>query len=299
VPPVTRRSCDGLDQPVAQGQAFLIRPLRFRFVAQDPIFFPVHKPGNILRGAFGHLFRSLACRCPSDIHAADCPYARIFEPKPLVAGPSGLADLPRPFVFRAAHLDGLRIAPGCAFHFDVNLFTADPWPIPHFEATFARLATEGLGPGRGRAQLQGVDSSVVELSLAPEGARQVTVHFVTPTELKAAEGMLSEPTFEILVARLRDRIANLSEQYGHGPIPLDFRAFAERARSISCLEAKLEQVSVERQSSRTGQTHPLSGFIGQATYAGDLGEFLPYLKIGQHTGVGRQTVWGKGQLQIT
>ena len=278
---------------------FLIRPLRFRFVAQDPIFFPVHKPGNILRGAFGHLFRSLACRCPSDMHEPACPYARIFEPKPLVPGASGLADLPRPFVFRAAHLDGQRIAPGCAFHFEVNLFTADPWPIPYFEATFAGLATEGLGPGRGRARLQGVDSSVVELSLASEAARQVTVHFVTPTELKAAEGLLCEPKFEILVSRLRDRIANVSEQYGNGPIPLDFRAFAERAKAIAMSDAQLEQVSAERQSSRTGQTHPLSGFIGQATYTGDLGEFLPYLKIGQHTGVGRQTVWGKGQLQIT
>ncbi len=281
---------------------FLIRPLRFQFLAQDPIFFPAHKPGNILRGAFGHLFRDLACRCPGEEHTPDCPYARIFEPKPVAGGPSGFADLPRPFVFRAAHLDGQRIAPGQPFHFDVNLFTADPWPLPYFDSVFGRLASEGLGPGRGRAKLQGMEATVLELSLelslAPQPANQVTVTFVTPTELKAAEGLITQPLFEPLIARLRDRIANLSQQYGNGPLEIDFPAFAHRARQIQLSSSQIEQVAAERKSSRTGQTHPLSGFIGQATYSGALGEFLPYLQIGQHTGVGRQTVWGKGELRI-
>ena len=39
---------------------FTVRPLRFSFLAKDPIFFPVDKPGNVVRGAFGLLFRELA-----------------------------------------------------------------------------------------------------------------------------------------------------------------------------------------------------------------------------------------------
>lgn len=279
---------------------FLVRCLRLTFVAQDAIFFPVHKPGNILRGAFGILFRDLACRCAADDHSADCPYAQIFAPKPRIPGPSGFADLPRPFVFRAAHLDGLRIAPGEEFHFDVNLFMRDDWPVAYFEAAFAKLAGEGLGPGRGRAVLAGFAQAVQEVSLDPPAVRvdRLTVQFVTPTELKAAEGLWAEPRFEVLVARLRDRISNLRAQYGDGPLAIDYLGLAERARRVELLQADLQHVDVERRSSRTGQRHPLSGFIGEATYSGELTEFLPYLEIGQYTGVGRQTVWGKGEFRV-
>jgi CRISPR/Cas system endoribonuclease Cas6 (RAMP superfamily) len=54
----------------------------------------------------------------------------------------------------------------------------------------------------------------------------------------------------------------------------------------------------QRRSSRTGQTHSLSGFVGTATYEGPFGIFLPLLEIGRWTGVGRQTVWGKGEIQV-
>jgi hypothetical protein len=56
---------------------------------------------------------------------------------------------------------------------------------------------------------------------------------------------------------------------------------------------------VERRSSRTVQVHPLGGFVGGAEYEGELTEFLPWLQAACWTGVGRQTVWGKGALRIT
>jgi hypothetical protein len=40
----------------------------------------------------------------------------------------------------------------------------------------------------------------------------------------------------------------------------------------------------------------LGGFVGVAEYEGDLNEFFPYLEIARWTGVGRQTVWGKGEI---
>ena len=48
----------------------------------------------------------------------------------------------------------------------------------------------------------------------------------------------------------------------------------------------------------TGQHHPLEGFTGEAEYSGSLDDFLPYLRAAQWTGVGRQTVWGKGELSV-
>ena len=56
--------------------------------------------------------------------------------------------------------------------------------------------------------------------------------------------------------------------------------------------------SQKRRSSRTGRVHPIGGFVGEAEYEGELGEFVPYLKAGKWVGVGRQTVWGKGDLRV-
>jgi hypothetical protein len=271
----------------------LIR-LRFHFRAVGSLYFPSGKAGNTLRGAFGMMLQQIT-GAPE--------YVRIFEPKAYGAGPSGLADSPRPFAIRAAQLDGQTIPPGVAFHFDVHLFdlTADRRPL--FVAAFARLAEEGLGPGRARAELISVDQEDVAIALdgPPERANRIRVQFATPTELKSRaqraprQGAV-RPEFPILFARLRDRISTLRALYGPGPLDIDFRAMGERAAAVSLSRCDLTWHATERRSSRTGQTHPLGGFTGEAEYDGDLGEFLPYLRAGQWTGVGRQTVWGKGEI---
>ena len=149
---------------------FFFYRLRFHFQAEAAVHFAPGKSGNILRGAFGSVFRRIACvpQCRDaktcEIRA-DCPYARIFEPVAVGGGPSGLADHPRPFVFRASHLDGCTVPAGSAFYFDVHLFDSRHTSIAYFILTFAQLGREGLGPGRSRASLTGVEQ------LDPSGAR--------------------------------------------------------------------------------------------------------------------------------
>jgi hypothetical protein len=79
---------------------------------------------------------------------------------------------------------------------------------------------------------------------------------------------------------------------------VDYRALGERARAVTTTAIRIEHVDIERRSSRTGQRHGLGGFIGEADYAGDLGEFLPWLKVAEWTGAGRLTVWGNGALLV-
>jgi hypothetical protein len=302
---------------------------RFHFRSAGTLYFPVYKSGNIVRGAFGGIFRKLVC-IPSCHDAktcgirADCPYARVFEPQAARGeGPSGLADWPRPFVFRAAHLDGRTIPQGEAFHFDVHIFDVHDPALPYFVLAFAQLAREGLGPGRGRAELTSVDQldlnearvaqvfdgeqflmrelaapNVVDLSETPERVGRVRVRFVTPTELKAGHQVADRPEFGILAGRLRDRISTLRALYGAGPLEIDFYAMGERAAQVRMSRCDLRRAEVDRLSSRTGQRHPLGGFVGEAEYEGELGEFLAYLRLGKWVGVGRQTVWGKGELGI-
>lgn len=318
---------------------------------------------NVLRGAFGTVFRQVACapECPGARECrirADCPYARLFEP--FAAGPversphserdalrsiddlnrehtglgdfftdsalnrpSGFMNLPRAFVFRTKHLNGVSFAAGERFDVDLNLFDVEPTALTYVVLTFAQLAREGIGPGRRKTELtsavqldeRGDPSAAIfesaseftghnlpplELSLLPsqESTAWVQVRFVTPTELKGGHEIAAAPGFGILASRIRDRISTLRGLYGDGPLEMDFRAFGERATLIRMTRYEAKMVNVTRRSSRTGQLHPIGGFVGEAEYEGELAEFLPYLNAATWTGVGRQTVWGKGEIQV-
>lgn len=306
---------------------FALYPLRFSFSARDSLYFPPGKSSNILRGAFGATFRRIAClpQC-QDARACEwreaCPYVRLFEPVAIGQRPSGLSNSPRPFVFRATHLDGLHIEAGANFHFDLNLFDASGKALPYLVLAFAHLAREGLGPGRAHVELHAVsrldgdgapsaliygngplplrqNGPALELSLdpPPEPVARLRLRFLTPTELKCA-GQIAHPEFAVVATRARDRISTLNELYGPGPLPMEFRAFGEDAARVNMVRCDIRHVEVVRRSSRTGQSHSIGGFIGEAEYEGELTKFVPYLRAAQWTGIGRQTVWGKGQIAL-
>jgi len=250
----------------------------------------------------------------------------MFEPSALAGGPSGLADWPRPFVFRASRLDGHTAVRGEAFSFDLNLFDMHSPAIAYLVLAFAQLAHEGLGPSRGRADLlevaqldeggecvariydgqqfllsEGRAPMTLDLAAGAPGAERVErvrVRFVTPTELKSGQQLAEKPEFGVLAGRIRDRLSTLRALYGEGPLEIDFRGFGERAARVKMTRCEIGRVDLARRSSRTGRVHPIGGFVGEAEYEGELGEFVPYLKAGKWVGVGRQTVWGKGEISV-
>ena len=285
--------------------AFEFNRFRFFFRASGQLHFGRGTSANALRGAFGAALRETA---PAAV------YARIFEPRPpgeTLAGPhpSGLAEWPRPFLFRGAHLEGAAISPGEEFYFDVHLFDLRSPLLPHFETAFARLAEKGIGPDRQKARLEGTvrlgldtapSDSPCRLELDPEvtPADRVVLQFAAATELKTGGALATRPDFPVLFARLRDRLSTLRALYGDGPLDVDFRALGERSRAIRLTHADLVWHHAERRSARTGRVHPLGGFTGTVEYQGDLGEFLPWLRSARWVGVGRQTVWGKGDVRV-
>ena len=87
---------------------------RFHFRALDRVFLPPGKSANVVRGAFGNVLHQAV---PPEV------YTRLFEPGAgLGHAPSGLADWPRPFVLRVAHLDGLTIPAANPFYLDAHVF---------------------------------------------------------------------------------------------------------------------------------------------------------------------------------
>ena len=209
--------------------------------------------------------------------------------------------------------------PGQLFHVDVHVFDTTNPALQYFVLTFARLASDGLGPRRGRVELVKVNSlgpdrqittelfhsgefristvpQPTTLDLHPEerAINHIEVRFETPTELKGIPAIGRDLPFAVLFARVRDRVSTLRALYGEGPLPIDFRQLGERAAGIQTVCVDLHATEVERRSSKTGQTHGIGGFVGSAQYGGDLSCFLPYLRAAEWTGVGRHTVFGNG-----
>ncbi len=260
---------------------FRLYALRLTFLARAAVSFPQAAASNRLRGAFGAILHRLG-------------NAGIFEPSS-EAGPSGLADHPRPFVFRASHLDGATISQGEKFHFDFHWFDLRRSSLDTVLRAFAEMNADAE-----LVNVCGADAPL-ELCLDPiaDPVNHLTIRFETPTELKADGDLVERPEFGVVTARVRDRISTLRALYDDGPLTIDFREFGERAARIQMTRCDIHRVETSRRSSRTGQTHSLGGFVGEAEYAGDLAEFVPYLRVAQWTGVGRQTAWGKGVLVVT
>lgn len=266
---------------------FQLRVYHFRFRALESVYFPPEKAANVLRGALGRL---LNLQNP---------------PSALSARPSGLADPPRPFVFRAAHLNGKRFEPGETFGLDVHVFDGSGDWLDTLAGAFSQWEHTGLGPRRGRVAMLLPDAGE-----EPDAGEQVCLDlksglrasrcslvFRTPTELKGNPAR-DEMPFGILLARVRDRIGTLRALYGEGPLPLDYAAFAARANQVRTVRSELQYREVWRRSSRTGAVHGIGGVTGAVDYEGELGEFLPWLRAAWWTGVGRHTVWGNGVVEI-
>lgn len=192
-------------------------------------------------------------------------YDEFFSPS-ADAGPSGLHDRPRPFVLRP---DAMHIF--------------SPPLVP-------RLAS-----------LLGTHPQSITWPLDPLPARRLRVEFLTPTELKHAGGVLRAPHFPALAARARDRVLSLLSFYQNEPTGgVDFAALAAQAEQVSTTACEIHQTAGEtRRSARNQNVHSLGGFTGWAEYLGPLDALAPYLIAAQWTGVGRQTVWGKGALKVT
>jgi hypothetical protein len=320
--------------------AFHLYPLRFR--QATPRVRALSRRAwspNTLRGAFGAALK----------HKDADAYARYFAPTaPRGAGPSGLANPPRPFVFRfASEAVGLNLfttrEPAIDLLTDVmgelgfELIEApillclslapSPKPISRLRVRFLTPTELGRATGGLKTQTTGSHeanggASRPDEFLAPSRKGGDENYDSRPYEARlphrapigtqatdAAAKLQSAPTsrresgddapeFGILARRIRDRISTLRALYGSGPLDIDFKAFGECAAHIQMTRCEVSRVEAERVSKGTGQRHSLGGLTGFAEYEGELAAFLPYLEAARYTGVGRQTVWGKGEISV-
>ncbi len=282
---------------------------RFHLSPRETLYLPARNKGTVLRGALGTMLRRLCChpQCTGAARCeqrATCPYAQVFEPAAPRGSPtlSNYEAIPRPFIIRPPLEEKTKYEPGENLQFGLNLVGRIMELLPRFAQAFERLAEEGFGPNRARCLLDRVERLDSSHSTFRTPHSTSRVRFLTPTHLVFSDKAVREPEFHHLVCRLRDRLNALATFYCGGPLPLDFRGLAERARTVRCLSRDLRWEARERRSARTSRRHPLGGFVGECTFAAPsseaLAEFLPLLHLGQYLHVGKHAAFGNGWLQV-
>ncbi|MBP7796721.1 MAG: CRISPR system precrRNA processing endoribonuclease RAMP protein Cas6 [Elusimicrobiales bacterium] len=301
--------------------------LGFSLTAIDKIFIPRNLKGNMFRGAFGLNFKKLYCQskdiCIDRCMDSNCLYKRIFEPSlPEEIAPSGLKNIPRPFIFTHVADDREIIYPGESFNIGINIFG---WATEHYSEfikTIEEIGKEGIGPLRGRFLIRMIYSIDIENNKKiiydkngmvenpiPFGftndfkpvSTQFRIILKTPTKIIYDAKPISNPEFYHIFSRLRDRISSIS--YFHNNIDLEenYIALEEDSKNVKTLNSRWNFVEVKRRSSRTKQLQDLSGIVGYALYdfltlqRAEL--FYPWIKIGELVNVGKNSVWGMGEIQ--
>lgn len=300
-----------------------------RFV--ERAFVPPYE-GSMIRGAFGRAFKESCCPFPhmngSGCPLGDkCPYGYVFETSP-PEGMRGFAknqELPRPYIFEPPEDTKMEYEPGETMTFGFTSIGRAAEFMPYFIFAFSKMGEAGVGRRQAKYTLERVvaknplsgersevfDGDVVKNERLPtiwddavkavenmDGER-LRVEFLTPTFIKYKGEVATEaPPFAALVQSLLIRLPMLSAVHCGEVWEEDFRSLVARAGGIKTVRDHTTWASFRRHSSFKNRTEALEGVVGEAEYAGPIGEFLPLLKMGELSHVGKKVVFGLGRYRL-
>ncbi len=304
-----------------EGKMRVVR-LSVELTAREPARLPRYK-GAVVRGGFGLAFRRVSCpfpkrECADCLLVKQCVWSYVFNtPRPDNATVMRKYEtIPRPFVIEPPEDQRTRLELRDQLQFGLVLVGRAIEHIPYFIYAFEQMAEQGLGTGRGRFALTAVrqdgtlffDSRAkcfvtplrtMSLELAPgaDNPARVTLYFTTPLRIIHEGRMVRRPEFHILMRALLRRLGLLA--YFHDqPVELDYKTLIGQAESVPMVDCALARVEWRRFSSRQDRVVEMEGMEGRATYEGNVGLFLPFLKAGEILHVGKGTTFGMGKYKM-
>ena len=127
----------------------------------------------------------------------------------------------------------------------------------------------------------------------------VTLEFLTPTRLIDKKHLVDQPRFRPLLQRLLERLVALAGTFCDTPFDGELKYnLVGQAEAIETVVDETRWVELDSYSTRRRGRTPIGGFVGRATFRGDLASFLPWLIWGQFTHVGKNAVKGDGWYRI-
>ena len=163
---------------------------------------------------------------------------------------------------------------------------------------------------QGKEALRIYDGSTQTLSSYPPAERTgshredgqantVTLHFLTPLRLKVKGDLATRLTFPLFFDRLAQRLTLLTAFYNPGATLPDFAPLLYLAPNVAVTSDELHWYDWERYSARQKETMKFGGLKGRIALSGELGPFMPSLRLGRQVNVGQSTSFGLGRYTVT
>jgi hypothetical protein len=315
-----------------------VLPVRITARALDPLQLPENSASSLRGAFGAALYQLVCvhrersqCRgCPEE---ARCPYPYLFATRAEEGrdGTSGFSDLPRPYVIGGPMGETL-VPPGNTLTWRVTLIGRAIEHLPYFALAWRAMGAHGIGHGRGRFEVLHVEAldlaeepaqvlydretnllhtpttviaaSQLAASLpagsfgSPPPIQSAAIHFRTPTLVKYESRPAPVPQFHILWRSLQRRLSMLRLAHGTGRPEVPFAESIRCAERIELTGWTAQELTWQRYSQRQARRVPMRGFVGTASYRGDLTPFLPALKLGTLVGVGDNCTFGQGHYEI-
>lgn len=314
---------------MSQLEAFPLARYRFEFQVTRPIHLPDYA-GSMLRGAFGHALRQLACmtrqkECTDCPLTSTCPYPAVFSPTPPASHSlQKFSQIPVPYIIEPPHWGAAVLETGDTLVFHMVLVGRALRDLPLIILAWRRALTRGVGVGDGTAELLRVvlcagSNTTPELEIhQPENGsiiphRQAvnlhsendehmtcaTLHFHTPLRLQKNGHALPPEKLDartLLMALVR-RASLLAEFHADGPLMNDFSGLLANCADIRD-DRKLVWLDWTRYSSRQQQKMSLGGVIGTWVLNGNLTTLAPFMRLGEWLHVGKEAAFGLGKYTL-
>jgi hypothetical protein len=312
--------------------------LRVTLCAETRVVLGEHR-GAALRGALINALRRHYCTAPllpvrdpaRQAHIGECPVCRLVADEDPTRA-RGL-NLPRPYVIDPP-LDGhTTYLAGDLLTFRLGVFGDAVDLYPFLLTALLQMGHEGLGrpihegrrgtlsvrrleavnpltreqvilTGEGEEPIRAeralpVTHELVEREATRWPTDRITVRFLTPTRITADGRLVHSAQFQPFFQRLLERIIDLWRAYADSDPPLDAPTLIEQGTHIRLVSDETRWVEVESASGRTGKRIPIGGYMGSATYSGDLRPMIPWLLWGMCLHVGKNAVKGDGWFEMS
>lgn len=281
---------------------------------------------NTFRGGFGAALRHVVCHLKKDT-CADCllknacAYGYIFE-TPVPEDTRVMrkyAHAPHPLIIIPPKRNLRLVTQGQQETIELRLIGKAAAYLPFVILAFDRLGESGLGYSSVNFSVENLaddagdviyrksehkihkDPSVTSLAVCPGKTSHgvFTIHFTTPTRLKIDGSTNRMPTFFDVVSSLCRRTMLLSYFHCGGSGEPFHGAFLDKTDDVELIKSNVTRIDNKRFSSRQKREIPMDGVMGSLTLRGDYGFFLPLLKAGELVHIGKNTIFGFGQIHVT
>ncbi|MFB3765335.1 MAG: CRISPR system precrRNA processing endoribonuclease RAMP protein Cas6 [Methanotrichaceae archaeon] len=307
--------------------------IRFSTAADLPLW-----SGNVLRSGFGARLKEMVCLsyggrgndCSGCPQIASCAYDFFYNSHP-IEGAKVLRnqEIPRPFAFEPPKPG--RYRPGDVLVLGFTLIGKGMSYLPYFLLALRDLGKKGMSlgfrEGKGKFDLVAVGSigygarsnifqedtvynrsiilgykDMVEAS--EEHSGNLSIHFITPTQIKENGRFTAVPSFRGFMGRLISRANALAEFYGSGMLydHDGVLTILSQCRAVSIASARTEEIWMERRFHDQGPEKKLLApfFKGEIAYFGEFSrEIMALLELGKLIHIGKMATFGNGSYEIS